>query len=115
VTSGAVEPLDWPPHHVSRWSPAQFQQIADRHRLDLVTIDLEDPDLSHARVLALATAPASVRRLGRDERSLLAVAWMHASVGPRRHARAIASGAYARAHRHGHAMLAEFRREGGGS
>lgn len=28
-----LEPLDCPPHHVSRWSPAQFEQLADRHGL----------------------------------------------------------------------------------
>ncbi|MDH3707925.1 MAG: class I SAM-dependent methyltransferase, partial [Acidimicrobiia bacterium] len=28
-----LEPLDSPPHHVSRWSPAQFDVLAERHGL----------------------------------------------------------------------------------
>lgn len=38
---GTPEPLDLPPHHVSRWHASHGQVLADRFRLDLVRIDRE--------------------------------------------------------------------------
>lgn len=39
-----LEPLDHPPHHVSRWSPHEFQQLADRFRLTLSGVAIEPPE-----------------------------------------------------------------------
>lgn len=72
-------PLDFPPHHISRWGADQFQYLAERHGLRLRSIDFEplvlgkppfvvcgwfSRSLASAYVLALATmgVDISVRR-----------------------------------------------------
>lgn len=103
------EPLDCPPHHVSRWSVEQFHEIAERFDLDLLSVHREDPDLSHARVAA-AERSRMLERFGvRDSRRLLARLWMKAATGQRRHERAVESGEYRGCGIFGHAMLAELR------
>jgi SAM-dependent methyltransferase len=103
------EPLDCPPHHASRWSAEQFHEIAERFDLDLVSVHMEDPDLSHAR-MAAAERSRMLERFGiRDSRRLLTRLWMKAALGPRRHDRAVESGEYRRRGIVGHAMLAELK------
>ncbi len=38
---GQLEPLDMPPHHVSRWSPAQLLWLGERLGLELVAIRVQ--------------------------------------------------------------------------
>lgn len=59
---GRLEPLDWPPHHLSRWSTAQWQVLARRFGLRLVAVTLEEGDFSAA---AGATAASVARPLAR--------------------------------------------------
>ena len=39
--SGSIEPLDLPPHHVSRWNASHASVLAQRFELDLVRVDRE--------------------------------------------------------------------------
>lgn len=36
-----LEPLDHPPHHVSHWSPAQFERLAQQFGFDLEGVEVE--------------------------------------------------------------------------
>jgi len=103
------EPLDCPPHHLSRWGPHQLEELAERLDLRLVTTHLEDPDLSHAR-LAAARSSRLLKLLGADEGGFTARAWMRTAVGPREFRRALAGGEYRRRGIVGHSMLAELER-----
>lgn len=40
----AFEPLDFPPHHLTRWSVAALRMFGDIHELQLGSIKLEPPD-----------------------------------------------------------------------
>jgi SAM-dependent methyltransferase len=46
---GAIEPLDCPPHHVSRWSPAQMARLASLVGVTLAEFALEPVDVSILR------------------------------------------------------------------
>jgi SAM-dependent methyltransferase len=100
-------PLDFPPHHLTRWGPHQLEELADRLDLRLASTHFEEPDLSHAH-LAAARSSRLLRFLSADDRGLLALAWTRATVRPRRYRRAIAHGEYRRRGIVGHSMLAEF-------
>lgn len=105
------EPLDCPPHHLTRWGPHQLQQLAERLDLRLASMHFEEPDLSHAS-LAAARSSRLLRLLGADEGGFPARAWMRAAVGPRRYRRGLARGEYRRRGIVGHSMLAEFELSG---
>jgi SAM-dependent methyltransferase len=53
----AFEVFDCPPHHLSRWSDAQFSQLADRHGWELVRIDHE-PFVHRRGMRKIAPRPA---------------------------------------------------------
>jgi SAM-dependent methyltransferase len=61
-----AEPMDRPPHHLTRWGPEQLEAAADRAGLLLEAIELEPPNLSVARALLeralLQRLPESTRR-----------------------------------------------------
>ena len=104
------EPLDCPPHHVSRWDADQLRFLADRFGLELAAIRFEQLDLSHARLIERERARPWLDRLGaRDDRAFLTRVWTHVAVGPTRHERAVARERYSARGRYGHAMLAELR------
>jgi O-antigen/teichoic acid export membrane protein/SAM-dependent methyltransferase len=105
-----AEPLDCPPHHLSRWSVRQLHELAERFHLDLVAVHREPPDLSHAREAAIERSSA-LRRLGIDDgHRLVARLWARAAVRQRHHERAIADGEYVSRGVFGHSMLAELQR-----
>lgn len=59
-----LEPLDFPPHHVSRWTSEQYHQLARRFGLELVAVRREPFVQRHGRFL---------RALGLPERAVQAV------------------------------------------
>ena len=102
------EPMDRPPHHVTRWGPAQMIRLAERTSLRLSPIRFEPPDLSTARAIRQrsvearwTTVPGSVRRNA-------AAAWSRASVRRRPHEREVAGDGYASRGVFGHSMLVEL-------
>lgn len=103
-----LEPLDCPPHHVSRWAPKHFAILAERFGLELVAIRYEEPDLSHVRLLCRERAAARfplLRALG----SLPLRAYGRAAAGPLRYRRWARHGRFTGAGAYGHSVLAEFR------
>jgi SAM-dependent methyltransferase len=105
-----ADPLDGPPHHVSRWAPAQWRVLADRSGLDLVAVRFEEPDLSHAYLLHRQHFERRFTRLlGGPPPSLLWRAYLKLMVGPARHTRRAGRGRYSRRGIYGHTMLAHFR------
>jgi SAM-dependent methyltransferase len=106
-----LEPLDCPPHHLSRWSREQLHALANHLGLRLVGIDLQPPDYS--KVVARVMAPVDAR-LG-DERwrpvgRLARAAARHSLIGPRRHLLMARTGVYRRRGLRGHTMLVELAR-----
>jgi SAM-dependent methyltransferase len=92
----AFEPLDHPPHHVSRWRPDDLAALGERYLIELVSMRFEEPGYHAARAWALGRRGAG-SRLALGPVRYLAMRSTH---------RLTARGAY------GHSMLAEFRREG---
>jgi 2-polyprenyl-3-methyl-5-hydroxy-6-metoxy-1,4-benzoquinol methylase len=106
-----LEPLDCPPHHVSRWAPAQFQTLAQRFDLRLRRVQTQPPTLStvsrlRERELQRRLCPVLGARAGRScARVLRKLTLPH-----RAYERAAQSGRYAHHGIFGHTMLAEFER-----
>jgi 2-polyprenyl-3-methyl-5-hydroxy-6-metoxy-1,4-benzoquinol methylase len=86
------EPLDHPPHHVSRWRAADLAALCNHYPIDLVGVHFEEPGYHAAR--AWRASRSSARHLALGPVRYLALRSFH---------RFAASGAF------GHAMLAEFR------
>jgi 2-polyprenyl-3-methyl-5-hydroxy-6-metoxy-1,4-benzoquinol methylase len=106
-----LEPLDCPPHHVSRWAPAQFQVLAERFDLRLRRVQIQPPTLSTVselreraveRWLHVALNARAAHSGARVLRKL--------TLRQRVYKRAVQSGRYARDGIFGHTMLAEFER-----
>ncbi len=105
-----AEPLDCPPHHVSRWDPAQWRVLADRFGLDLLEVRFEEPGLSAVNLLYRQRLDRQFDRLlGRPAPSLVRRAYAKLMVGSARHARRAERGLYSRRGIYGHTMLAQFR------
>lgn len=110
VVPGVLEPLDFPPHHVSRWDAAQFETLAHRFDLELEAVRYEQPDLSHARLAHRKRVEAVLHGVvGPGPGGSIARAWAKLAAGPRRQARAGLRESYSRRGWFGHSMLAEFR------
>jgi SAM-dependent methyltransferase len=107
-----LEPLDCPPHHLSRWSSAQLHALANRFDLRIVRLDRQPPD--YGKVLARVMAPVDARLGGRPRsttRRVARAAVRHSLFGPRRHRLLARAGVYTRLKLHGHTMLAEMVRD----
>ena len=103
------EPLECPPHHVSRWDPAQWLVLAIRFGLDLREVRFQEPTLSHVKLLYRQRLDRGYGRLLRRPAPALALrAYAKLLVGPTRHERRARRGWYSRRDIYGHAMLAEF-------
>jgi SAM-dependent methyltransferase len=104
-----LEPLDCPPHHISRWGTEQLQALADRFGLKVVALHRQPP--AFGRVAARAMAPLDAR-LGATPlppaRRLARGVVRRAMIGERRHALLARTGAYPRLGLYGHTMLAEM-------
>lgn len=103
-------PLDCPPHHASRWSAAQLEELARRFSLQLVRIRYSPP--AYPEAVAIAMGPVD-RLLGRPPARrptwLLRGLIRRGMIGPRRYDLAVRAGLFARRGIHGHTMLAELR------
>jgi SAM-dependent methyltransferase len=102
------EPLDCPPHHVTRWSERQLGVLARQLELELRAVRYEPPDLSTVRELAKRRAAAHLRGLPPGPRDLAVRTWGKAAIGPRRHDAMTRRGSLAARGLFGHAMLAEL-------
>ncbi len=99
------EPLDLPPHHLSRWSRPQFEALGRHGGLSLVRVLRSPP--SYGNVVAALDARLKRRwgpSVGRIAR--------RAILGPHRHDLFSRTGIYVRAGLAGHTMLAEYRSRG---
>lgn len=109
-----LEPLDCPPHHVSRWAADHFRFLADRFGLQLVSVAFEEPDLSHVRLWRREQAGARFPVLGKlDARVPVLDAYARIAVRPFGHARAARAGRYTALGLFGQSMIGEFRVPGG--
>lgn len=103
------EPLDCPPHHVSRWDPVQWLELARQFGLDLREVRFQEPGLSHVKLLYRQRLDRGYGRLlSRPAPGLALRAYAKLLVGPRRYERRARRGWYSRRGIYGHAMLAEF-------
>jgi SAM-dependent methyltransferase len=104
------EPLDCPPHHVSRWDPAQWRILAERFGLELFRVQFEEPDLSHIYVLYRQRLERHyVRLLSRSAPPTVWRAYLKLMVGPTRHKQRSRQGRYSQRGIYGHTMLAQLR------
>jgi SAM-dependent methyltransferase len=105
------EPLDCPPHHLSRWDPAQWRMLASQFGLELLGVRLEEPDLSHVRLLYRQRLERGyVGLVRRPAPELVLRAYSKLMGGPRRYGRKAQRGWCSQRGIYGHAMLAEFAR-----
>lgn len=100
-----LEPLDCPPHHVSRWHTDQWRQLADRFGLRLLGVRYEPPPIiAYERVLA---SGLEQRGLGWLRRPALSLLWRTGTTH-RGYERRRGTGWFAEQGLRGHSMLAEF-------
>jgi 2-polyprenyl-3-methyl-5-hydroxy-6-metoxy-1,4-benzoquinol methylase len=105
------EPLDCPPHHVSRWDPAQWQVLAELFGLELLRVQFEEPDLSHIYMLYRQRLERHCARLmGRPAPSPVWRAYLKLMVGPARYEQRSRQGWYSRRGIYGTTMLAQLQR-----
>ena len=102
------EPMDRPPHHVTRWSPAQMVVLAQRADLRLSPIRFEPPDLSTARAIRQRSMEARWSKVPASVRRNAATAWSRASVRRRPHEREVTGDGYVSRGVFGHSMLVEL-------
>jgi 2-polyprenyl-3-methyl-5-hydroxy-6-metoxy-1,4-benzoquinol methylase len=105
----ASEPLDAPPHHVSRWAPDQFEALARRYGLRLVSVRFAEPTYAEVALasehrIKAALGPRRVTRRAAFTARLV----RRALLGPRRYGLAAHRGWFTRRGVYGHTMLAEF-------
>jgi SAM-dependent methyltransferase len=99
------EPLDRPPHHVTRWGPAQLKELAVRVGLTVEGVHLEPPDLSVARALRQRAVEEHLRHLPAPARRPAAAVLARALVRPRAYARQVADGGLSERGICGHSAL----------
>jgi SAM-dependent methyltransferase len=104
------EPMDRPPHHVTRWGPEQLRALADRVGLVVETIGFEPPDVSTSRALREREVQPHIRFLPGSTGRLTAKIVARLSVGPRRHDREVARDGYAARGIFGHSVAVVLRK-----
>jgi SAM-dependent methyltransferase len=104
------EPLDRPPHHVTRWGPAQLEELARRVGLSVEGVHLEPPDLSVARALRLRTIEERLRPIPAQVRRLVSAVLARLLVRPRDYEREVAEGGFSDRGIHGHSAVLVARR-----
>lgn len=107
----SFEPLDCPPHHLTRWSAEQFREIAAQFDLSLESVSFEPPTLSYARVPHWRAAERTFALLGPRVARTAARANIRIRLPRFRHERNLKKGAYLRNGLVAHTMLAEFTRD----
>jgi 2-polyprenyl-3-methyl-5-hydroxy-6-metoxy-1,4-benzoquinol methylase len=104
------EPLDRPPHHVTRWAPAQLAELARRVGLTVEGVHLEPPDLSVARALRLRTIEERLRPIPAQVRRLVSAVLSRMLVRPGDYEREVAEGGFSDRGIHGHSAVLVARR-----
>ena len=104
------EPLDCPPHHVTRWSADQLNVLARQSGLSVRRIAFEPPDLSVARELARGSAYERVQWLPERTRGDAIRVWGRLAMSSRRHRRLSRGTRFASKGMFGHAVLVEMAR-----
>ena len=105
----AVEPLDWPPHHLSRWAREQWGSLAERFELRLVGVTLEEPDFSTAAAAMIARVATPLDRLlPHRTATVCGKALRRALLTQRRYEARRAVGSWSARGVPGHTMLAEL-------
>lgn len=103
------EPMDRPPHHVTRWGPEQIVTTAERAGMRVGSLSFEPPDLSVARALIERSAsgrlPGRIRPLAALPARIYSMLAMPAS----RHRREVQRGVFAARGIYGHSLLAVLR------
>jgi 2-polyprenyl-3-methyl-5-hydroxy-6-metoxy-1,4-benzoquinol methylase len=105
-----LEPLDCPPHHISRWARTQFDVLAQRFDLQLHRVQVEPPTFSTICELRERAFELRLRCVLGPRARLGARVLRKLTLRKRSYERAVRSGRYARDGIFGHTMLAEFRR-----
>ena len=103
------EPMDRPPHHVTRWGPEQIATAADRAGLRVGSLSFEPPDLSVARALIARSATERLPRWIRPLAAAPARACSMLAMPSSRHRREIERGTFAARGIYGHSLLAGLR------
>lgn len=98
-----LEPLDCPPHHLSRWSPTQMEHLAERFGLHLVGVSCEPAPLN-AYLFSLRRKIPGPASLGR----VVAAVARRLPLARRRHERLRRTGELERRGIVGLSMLAEY-------
>jgi SAM-dependent methyltransferase len=104
------EPMDRPPHHVTRWGPDQLRALASHAGLVLDALRFEPPDLSIARALQERTLEPRLRRLPGSSSALAAKLIARLTIRRRGHDRKAASDGYARRGIYGHTVAVVLRK-----
>lgn len=103
------EPLDWPPHHVSRWGPPQLVALGDRFGMQVRAIHRQPPEFSFACMYREDKIRDRLRGLvGGHASKQLAKLLRKATFGVRAYERAVNGEVFASAGVYGHTVLAEF-------
>jgi hypothetical protein len=110
LPSRGVEPLDYPPHHVTRWGVGQFEHIAHDFGLLLKSVTFEEPPMSYVRLRYRRWAEQSLSPVGPRSASLAGRAVSRLLVSEWQYRRRLLSGSYRKRGMFGHTMLAEFHR-----
>ena len=104
------EPLDCPPHHVTRWSADQLNALALQADLSVRRIIFEPPDLSVARELVRRSAYERMRWLPERTRGGAIRVWGRFAMSSNRHRRLSRGTRFAAKGMFGHAVLVEMAR-----
>ena len=105
------EPLDCPPHHMSRWHERQFGELAQRHGFELTAVMFEPVRYGQVESVYFDAAYGSLRRfMTADAGRFVARVYRKLVLTPRWYDRGSRSGRWSRLGMTGHTMMAELRR-----
>jgi 2-polyprenyl-3-methyl-5-hydroxy-6-metoxy-1,4-benzoquinol methylase len=104
------EPMDRPPHHVTRWGPEQLRRLAEICDLQLMDITFEPPGLRQADAQARASAEARLRWWPRPVRVSVGGVQGALAVGRAWRDHRTGGDTFARKQIYGHTMLAVLQR-----
>ena len=110
IAKETVEPLDCPPHHVSRWSVQALGRLADRYGMDLVAVTFQPPTYGDVVREIETRLHRFAPPLRGEAQAMLVKVIRRALVGPARHDMLNRRGWWVRHGFSGHTMLAELRR-----
>lgn len=114
TAAGTDEPLDCPPHHMSRWHHRQFAELASRYGFELVTVTFEPPRYGQVEEVYFEAACKPLRRiLGAGVGVFAARVYRKLVLTAGWYRRGLRSGRWAGLGMVGHTMMAEFRRPQG--